>query len=115
MARYELKPHNVEAVLFKQGLWSEVVRTLGPHLTKSKESNSHDSLGEQEFYVFDIASKMWLPVFVGQYVVRDEEGAVEVMSKESFEATYQEVRPPSLFPTTPYQPPFGPTYGGHSR
>ena len=115
MAKYELKPDNVDAVHFNGKNWFHVEQMLGPHLTKKKEGDVLDSASHDEFFVFDVASKIWKPVPQDTFVVRHEDGCVEVIKTERFKDTWQEAKAqPSLFPTYPNHPnfpPFGPTYG----
>lgn len=101
MTKYRLKPENIEAVKFNGNNWFEVVRLLGPHLTKT-EQKWEDA---EEYSVFDIGTKQWVTVAVGEYVVKFSDGNIEVVNADVFEARWEPEPPTSLFPPTTYPQP----------
>mgnify|MGYP003298520269 CR=1 FL=1 len=77
MTKYELKPHDVDAVKFDGSNFFKVEELLGPHLTKKSESYlpPHD----EEYSVYDVETKQWKVLPDNHYVVRDHQGAVAVI------------------------------------
>lgn len=100
MPKYRIKPEDVEAEKFNGRNWHFIESWLGEYLTKS-EKNSWDQEDVSHF-VFDIAEKVWLFVVAGEYIVRDLNGAISVVTAREFESKW-EVAPPLNYLT---QPPF---------
>lgn len=89
--RYEVKPESIEAVLFDGSNVDEVVDLLGKHLVKvtGEPMPPHDDTVS----VFDIATKTWVRLNDGFYVVLLEDGSVLTIRKDAFEAKYQPAKP----------------------
>lgn len=86
--RYEVKPDNIDAVLFDGTNFDEVVDLLNPHIAKAR-----DFRDRIDYQVFDVASMQWLDVLEGYYVILSPDESVTVMKKAEFEEKYQPAKP----------------------
>lgn len=112
MAKYRVRPNNVEAEKFTGNNWYVIEKWLGPHLTKTVD-NVRDHT-DSAHYVFDIDDKNWLLVTPGNYIVKYETGSIRVTSPADFENKWErEPTIPNLWPKPiPGSfPPFGPAIG----
>lgn len=80
MAKYRIRPDDVDAEEFTGDNWQEIESWLGPHLTKIDE----DADERTDFFVFDISTKTWKPVRRNFFVVKDATGSLSVLPADEF-------------------------------
>ena len=98
MSKYEVRPENVEAEMWNGSNAIPMTNMLGPHRVRESKAQT-----QKRLEVFDVASKEWLLVERGQYVVLLEDQSVRIMDKADFDAKYrpQTGRNPNWFPAQP--------------